>query len=132
MHQSQYVHCWPLNLSWRVCFLAPAIVLGTQKVQIKHLIMIKKTKWLDHNDWQGPPTAEDPAWIQVDFSEAQTVSGLAITSANDAPERDPENFSLLGSNDGGQTWTLVSKWIGESWDERLERRSFEFNNGFAF
>ena len=91
-----------------------------------------ETKWLDHNDWQGPPTEEDPAWIQVDFSEPQTVSGLAITSANDAPERDPENFSLLGSNDGGQTWTLVSKWIGESWDERLERRSFEFNNGFAF
>ncbi|MBB1396471.1 discoidin domain-containing protein [Pseudoalteromonas sp. SG44-8] len=91
-----------------------------------------QTKWLDHNDWQGAPTEENPAWIQVDFSDPQTVSGLAITSANDAPERDPENFSLLGSNDGGQTWTVVSSWLGESWDERLQRRSFEFNNGFAF
>ncbi|MFY8327347.1 discoidin domain-containing protein [Pseudoalteromonas sp. ZZD1] len=90
------------------------------------------TKWLDHNDWQGAPTAEDPAWIQVDFTEQQVVSGLAITSANDAPERDPENFTLLGSNDGGETWIEVAAWVGESWDTRFERRSFDFTNGFGY
>ncbi len=90
------------------------------------------TKWLDHNDWQGAPTDEDPSWIQADFSDAQIVSEIAITSANDAPERDPENFTLLGSNDGGATWTEVASWVGESWDERLQRRSFSFNNGFAY
>jgi hypothetical protein len=90
------------------------------------------TKWLDHNDWKGAPSTENPAWIQIDFSDPHVVSGLAITSANDAPERDPENFSLLGSNDGGESWTLVSTWVGESWDERLQRRSFDFNNGFEF
>ena len=90
------------------------------------------TKWLDHNDWQGAPTTNDPSWIQVDFTQKQVVSGLAITSANDAPGRDPENFSLLGSNDGGETWIEVSAWVGESWDTRFERRSFDFANGFGY
>lgn len=90
------------------------------------------TKWLDHNDWQGAPTADDPSWIQVDFTQKQVVSGLAITSANDAPERDPENFSLLGSNDGGQTWEEIAAFVGESWDTRFERRTFDFSNGFGY
>ncbi|TMN43679.1 discoidin domain-containing protein [Pseudoalteromonas sp. S2755] len=91
-----------------------------------------ETKWLDHNEWQGPPTEESPSWIQADFTASQIVSGLAITSANDAPERDPENFQLLGSNDGGETWTEVAVWVGESWDERLQRRVFTFSNAFAY
>ncbi|MFC3032195.1 discoidin domain-containing protein [Pseudoalteromonas fenneropenaei] len=90
------------------------------------------TKWLDHNDWKGAPSEADPSWIQVDFTAAQVVSGLAITSANDAPERDPENFTLLGSNDDGVTWQVVSSWVGESWENRFERRAFEFRNGFAY
>ncbi|NUZ12783.1 discoidin domain-containing protein [Pseudoalteromonas sp. McH1-7] len=91
-----------------------------------------ETKWLDHNEWQGPPTEGSPSWIQADFTASQIVSGLAITSANDAPERDPENFQLLGSNDGGQTWTEVAVWVGERWDERLQRRVFTFSNAFAY
>ena len=30
-----------------------------------------QTKWLDHNDWQGPPTEASPSWIQVDFERQQ-------------------------------------------------------------
>ena len=90
------------------------------------------TKWLDHNDWAGAPSEEDPSWIQVDFPEGEIVDTLAITSANDADARDPENFQLVGSNDGGATWTVVASWVGESFDERFQRRVFEFGNGFAF
>ncbi|MEJ6473386.1 discoidin domain-containing protein [Pseudoalteromonas piscicida] len=91
-----------------------------------------ETKWLDHNEWQGPPTEESPSWIQADFTAPQIVSGLAITSANDAPERDPENFQLLGSNDGGETWTEVASWVGESWDDRLSRKTLALSNAFAY
>ena len=90
------------------------------------------TKWLDHNDWAGAPTEEDPSWIQVDFPEGEIVNTLAITSANDADARDPEKFQLVGSNDGGATWTVVASWVGESFDDRFQRRVFEFGNGFAF
>ena len=30
------------------------------------------------------------------------VTGLGLTSANDAPDRDPSSFVLSGSNDGGR------------------------------
>jgi len=36
------------------------------------------------------------------------VSGIRIFTANDAPERDPANFILEGSNDGGAHWSLIS------------------------
>jgi len=90
------------------------------------------TKWLDHNDWSGAPTDENPAWVQVDLPNAKIVGSIAITSANDGPERDPENFNVQGSNDGGITWTTVGNWVGESWDNRFERKLFDMGNGFAF
>lgn len=90
------------------------------------------TKWLDHNDWQGPPTVEAPSWIQVDFNEAVAVNQLAITSANDAPERDPENFALFGSNDNGVTWQQLSNWVGESFEARGERQSFAVANQLPY
>ncbi|MEP1444532.1 MAG: discoidin domain-containing protein [Paraglaciecola sp.] len=91
-----------------------------------------ETKWLDHNDWAGAPTVEDPSWVQLDFSNARIVTSIAITSANDADGRDPENFNLVGSNDGGVTWHPISSWIGESFDSRFERKLFEMGNGFAY
>jgi len=91
------------------------------------------TKWLDPNGWSGPaPSDEDPSWVQVDLPSAKIVSSIAITSANDASERDPENFNVQGSNDGGVTWTTVGSWLGESWDNRYERKLFDMGNGFAF
>lgn len=90
------------------------------------------TKWLDHNDWAGAPTVEDPSWVQVDFPASKIVTSIAITSANDADGRDPENFNLQGSNDGGVTWSAIESWVGESWDNRFERKLFEMGNGFSY
>lgn len=35
------------------------------------------------------------------------VTGIRLFTANDAPERDPANSILEGSNNGGATWTLI-------------------------
>jgi hypothetical protein len=87
------------------------------------------TKWLDNG---GVPSVEDPSWVQLDFANPRIVNNMSITSANDGPERDPENFTLVGSNDAGVTWEVVESFIGESFDERFERKLFEMNNGFAY
>jgi len=39
---------------------------------------------------------------------ATTVNGISLTSANDAPDRDPSNYTIEGSNDGGATFELVA------------------------
>jgi hypothetical protein len=89
------------------------------------------TKWLDHNDWEGTPTVEDPSWIQIQFAEAHAVNSLFITSANDAESRDPQNFNLVASNDG-ENWVTLAEFIGESFDERLQRKEFRFINGIEY
>ncbi|MEN3157970.1 discoidin domain-containing protein [Alkalimonas sp. NCh-2] len=88
-----------------------------------------QTKWLDNT---AVPTDEDPSWVEVSFAEAASVSYLAITSANDAPDRDPENFRLLASTDGGANWLELASFTGEAFDHRFQRRLFSLNNQLAF
>ena len=56
----------------------------------------------------------------------------ALTSANDFPQRDPQDWRLLASNDGGMTWTTVDIRKGEFFAERHERRVFKLDNQQAF
>ncbi len=106
--------------------------IGAAEAEDKAFDNNVKTKWLDHNDWKGAPTEANPSWVQIDLPKPQIVSSLAITSADDSPARDPENFNIEGSNDGGATWVPLGSWIGESFDSRFERKLFEMGNGFAF
>jgi len=76
------------------------------------------TKWLT----SYTPTG----WIQFQFPEENqyTVKRYSITSANDAPERDPRNWTLYGSNDG-LNWAVVDSQLNQSWSSRFLRREFE-------
>ncbi|SHF96234.1 F5/8 type C domain-containing protein [Fodinibius roseus] len=46
-------------------------------------------------------------WMQQDFEESVTINAYTITSGNDAPDRDPHDWTLAGSNDGGSTWETI-------------------------
>lgn len=86
------------------------------------------TKWLDNS---GVPSVIGPSWIQIQLPSAQIVDVLTITSANDYPERDPQDFVLKGSNDGS-TFITLGSWIDEIWTDRFMERGFSFNNSTAF
>ena len=60
------------------------------------------------------------------------VTGLALTSANDAPDRDPANFILSGSNDDGATFTEIASGDVPEFVERFERRTVSFDNDIAY
>jgi signal transduction histidine kinase len=62
----------------------------------------------------------------------KVVSQYALTSANDFPQRDPQDWRLLGSNDGGKTWVVLDIRTGEFFSERHQRRVFTFINNKAF
>jgi len=56
------------------------------------------------------------------------VTGLGLTSANDAPDRDPATFVLSGSNDGGATFTEIASGDVPAFGARFERQEVSFAN----
>lgn len=60
-----------------------------------------------------------------------SLRGYALTSANDYPSRDPRDWRLLGSNDGGQTWQTLDVRRNETFATRFQRRVFMCTNETA-
>jgi signal transduction histidine kinase len=63
---------------------------------------------------------------------SKVVRQYALTSANDFPQRDPRDWRLLGSNDGGRTWVTLDLRRGEIFLERHQRRVFAITNQIPF
>lgn len=88
------------------------------------------TKWLDHAR-ANPSTRA--SWLQFQYPAGARplVTGYALTSANDAPARDPRDWRLLGSNDG-TNWTVLDRRTNQAFATRAERREFELTKGEGF
>lgn len=61
----------------------------------------------------------------------QVVVGLRLTSANDAPERDPTSYVLSGSNDG-MAWTEVARGSIPDFTARFYSVFVSFTNSTAY
>ena len=55
------------------------------------------------------------------------LESYTLTSANDAPRRDPGTWTLSGSNNGTD-WMVLDTRADETFDGRFEKRSFEIDN----
>ncbi|MFC0624939.1 GH92 family glycosyl hydrolase [Kribbella deserti] len=82
----------------------------------------KFTKWL---------VFEPTGWLKFDLSEAVTIRKYALTSANDADGRDPQDWTLQGSADG-TTWTTLDSRTGEDFPQRFQTKVYEFSNETAY
>lgn len=69
-------------------------------------------------------------WIQYQFPSGNKycITKYTITSGNDAPERDPKDWTLKGSNDGTNWTTLDTRTNDANWTARNQTRSFYFSN----
>lgn len=76
-------------------------------------------------------TFHNAGWVQYQAPGQYKVSSYSITSANDAPERDPLNWTLQGSNNG-TSWTTIDTRTAEDFPSRLQRRVFNISNTTAF
>ncbi|MCH2203958.1 MAG: PKD domain-containing protein, partial [Fuerstiella sp.] len=56
------------------------------------------------------------------------VAGLTLTSANDAPERDPRRYKLEGSNNGGVSFDLISEASIPAFSGRFTPQTVNFSN----
>jgi len=71
------------------------------------------------------------SWVQVNACRQYVVSNYAMTSANDAAERDPQTWSLSGSTDG-VSWTILDSRSNQDFSSRYQRREFTFTNSQAY
>lgn len=60
------------------------------------------------------------------------ICEYALTSANDFPQRDPQDWQLMGSNDQGKTWTILDIRKGEVFQTRQQRKPYKIENQTAF
>jgi len=80
------------------------------------------TKWL---------VFTNTGWLQAELSEPVAVVDYALTSANDAPGRDPKDWKLEGSQDG-QSWTTLDTQTGQDFSDRFQTKEYRFSNTTAY
>ena len=61
---------------------------------------------------------EPTGWVELELAQPVTVVRYALSSANDAPERDPRDWELQGSADG-QSWTTLDTRTDQSFGDAL-------------
>jgi len=80
------------------------------------------TKWLAY---------ANSAWIVYQFAKPIVATDYAMTSANDAPERDPKNWTVEGSNDG-TTWTTIDTQTNQAFGGRQKENNYTTTNTTAY
>ena len=91
------------------------------------------TKWLDFAT-NYPSTRQ--SWIQYQYANGQSymVIEYTITSANDAasyPERNPADWRLLGSNNGGASWATLDIRTNQVFSANFQKLVYSFTNTAA-
>ncbi|HEY1122663.1 MAG TPA: glycoside hydrolase N-terminal domain-containing protein, partial [Haloferula sp.] len=78
--------------------------------------------------WCVEPKGKDVVW-QIELPEAEVISTYAFTSANDVPERDPQQWKLEGSADG-KSWSMLHQMKDQKpFANRGETKSFTLPAG---
>lgn len=71
------------------------------------------------------------AWVQFESPKAEVVRAYSLTSASDAPARDPVSWSLLASTDGNN-WQVLHQVDQHRFDGRTQTKRFALENQQAF
>lgn len=92
------------------------------------------TKWLDFAN-NFPNTRQ--SWIQYQHANGQSyvVTEYTVTSANDAishPERNPADWRLLGSNNGGVSWATLDIRTNQVFTANFQKKTLSFTNSTAY
>jgi len=72
-----------------------------------------------------------PFWINLEFEEPIVAGYYSFTSGNDAPDRDPQDWEIQGSQDG-ETWITLDSREDYRFSDRTQTREFYFDNNTAY
>jgi hypothetical protein len=84
---------------------------------------------IDNDDNTKFLTFHSSAWVEYRHPEVVAVNGYGITSANDAPDRDPRAWEFLGWDENASSWVMLHAVSNEAeWPERFQRKTFAITN----
>ncbi|KAJ6846192.1 peptide-N(4)-(N-acetyl-beta-glucosaminyl)asparagine amidase [Iris pallida] len=93
---------------------------------------IRDSKWEEPNGAKG-------CWLiyRTFGGQMHDLDSYDFTSANDAPERDPMDWVVEGSDDGGVSWYILDKQSSQNFEKRFQRKTFRvdtrrISNAFRF
>ena len=89
------------------------------------------SKIIDDDRMTKYSISEGSAWVQFQSAAPQLVTRYALRAANNAPLRDPKNWSLYGSNDG-ETWVKLDTVSGFKFQSRFEEKYINIDNQTAY
>lgn len=76
--------------------------------------------------WEEPSGAKG-CWLlyKVPDDQMRDLEAYDLKSANDAPERDPMDWVVEGSDDGGISWCVLDKQSSRLFEKRFQRKTFK-------
>lgn len=89
------------------------------------------TNLFDGNSYSKWLAQNNTAWVAYQFTKQAHVTHYTLTSANDAPDRDPKSWLLQGSNDG-QQWTTLDSQSNQGFNNRYEVNQYTVNQPKSF
>ncbi|PKV52392.1 PKD repeat protein [Aquimarina sp. MAR_2010_214] len=89
------------------------------------------SKLIDNNINSKYLTFNASAWVQYKASKSYVLSSYTITSANDAAERDPKNWTLQGSTNGS-SWQNIDQKFNQDFLNRNQKRTFQVSTTSSY
>ncbi|KAL3537825.1 hypothetical protein ACH5RR_001191 [Cinchona calisaya] len=116
---------WPLLKLNRVCC---GSVLGSGE-ELPFGISTSAFDGTRMSKWEEPNGATG-CWIiyKVLDNQMYELVTYELMSANDAPERDPMDWLLEGSQDGGFSWHVLDEQTSQMFEERFQRKVFKIKS----
>ncbi|KXK58905.1 hypothetical protein AWW66_27195 [Micromonospora rosaria] len=88
-------------------------------------------KVVDNSPYRKYFTGHSTGWIQFVADTPATVTGYAVTSANDAPDRNPRSWVFEASTGTGP-WTALDTRSDQTFLTGFETKTFSFANTQAY
>nr|XP_043616454.1 peptide-N(4)-(N-acetyl-beta-glucosaminyl)asparagine amidase isoform X2 [Erigeron canadensis] len=83
--------------------------------------------------WEEPNGAKGCWLIYKGIGDqAYELCSYELMSANDAPERDPKDWVIEGSDDGGSSWHVLDEQTSQMFNNRFQRKAYKVKlQGFS-
>ena len=111
--------CW---IQWQYALNAETVIETSRDLLVQEYNSTAQTQLSDRAT-QILSQAANPTSQQV-----QSMIGYAVVAANDSAERDPMNWNLLGSNDGGRTWEKIDHRENQIFTRRFQRQVIKLDH----